>query len=901
MTGRIPPELGNLGNLLVLSLGRNQLSGGIPPELGNLGNLVSMWLEFNQLSGSIPPELENLANLVRLYLAPNNLTGCIPARLRNVANHDLDNLGLQDCDVTGVDDRAVLVALYNATDGPNWVRKDNWLSDRPIGEWFGVKTNAEGRVTGISLFTDVSTGNGLSGTIPSELGNLADLRRLDLRHNQLSGSIPPELGNLSNLGILWLFSNQLSGFIPRELGNLSNLYYLSLSNNRLSGSIPSELGNLSEMEELLLHGNQLSGSIPPSLGNLTKMNRLQLHNNGNLSGPMPDSFTNLENLEDLWLHNTGVCAPTDAAFQAWLAGIQGKSGVENCVTASPDRAALVALYNATNGPNWTTRINWLSDRPIGEWYGVTTDLSDRVTGLVLQSNQLSGSIPSELRDLSNLQRLWLNGNSLSGNIPSSLGSLSNLRQLSLHSNSLSGSIPPSLGNLSNLTGLWLNGNSLSGSIPSSLGDLNRLEDLELNFNQLTGSIPTSLGNLGSLLDMKLYSNQLTGSIPLSLGNLSNLQLLELGYNQLSGNIPSSLGNLGNLQNLYLRSNQLSGRIPSSLGNLDKLKTLDLSINSELTGPLPDSFTGLEDLNRLSMDDTGLCAPTDATFQTWLRGIQYRIGVVNCTSQDGTALEQFLDENPDIATAMIWQETENTFKPYPEWPSALKQKLGQAYGRALRDEGSGLPDVMINRAAGTISDDSFAWTILTQEDAEDLYVASVANSLALETQGDLAWSLDDLTERDLKLLLSSRYFFDFGYYPDRPNNVPGLAVRGYVLPAPPEVVHEFMDREGILGSTRSETIIRTIDWVRYNLQHFSGRWNAENMEAHWDYRGMAPLARMLEVGKATSGWDGLPRAYTAGCHGTNWFLVHFLRVVNIPVEYVTRAGHAIPLSLPRSCT
>ena len=127
-------------------------------------------------------------------------------------------------------DREALVARYNATDGPNWNRNDNWLGDVPIGEWSGVSTDDRGRVTELDL-----SSNQLSGEMPPELGNLGNLKSMDLSHNRLSGEIPPELGNLANLEWLGLHANRLTGEIPPELGNLANLQELYLGGNQLSG------------------------------------------------------------------------------------------------------------------------------------------------------------------------------------------------------------------------------------------------------------------------------------------------------------------------------------------------------------------------------------------------------------------------------------------------------------------------------------------------------------------------------------------------------------------------------------------------------------------------------------------------------------------------------------------
>ena len=177
-----------------------------------------------------------------------------------------------------------------------------------------------------------------------------------------------------------------------------------------------------------------------------------------------------------------------------------------------ERYALIALYNATDGENWTSKDGWCTNSNLSAWTGVTVSKS-HVTKLSLSDCNLVGEIPEELSDLTYLTSLNLHNNNLTGEIPSSLGNLSNLLQLYLYDNNLTGEIPSSLGNLTNLQYLHLFNNNLTGEIPSSLGNLTNLQSLKLHSNNLTGNIPTSLTNLTALELIYIYGNRMSGTVP----------------------------------------------------------------------------------------------------------------------------------------------------------------------------------------------------------------------------------------------------------------------------------------------------------------------------------------------------------------------------------------------------
>ncbi len=566
-------------------------------------------------------------------------------------------------------DRVALEAIYRATSGPNWTNRTNWLSDRPLDDWHGITTDANGRVVELSLrdnnlsgeisaavgilteLTRLNLGrNGLAGSIPAELGQLANLEELYLLENQFSGPIPPELGNLSEIRIFYLYRNQLTGTLPPSLANLTNVERFSVRDNRLNGQIPPWLGDLSKMEWLrldrnqftgqipqslsrlssvtllVLAGNQLTGSIPSWLGDMTSLERLSLSNN-RLTGDIPAELGNLPNLALIRLAGNQLTGCIPDALQDVADTDFAALGLHFCGAtpgaSTSERDALVALYNATGGPNWTNRAGWLSDQPLNNWHGVTTNSDEQVVelrlldnGLVgtippelgslselvylqLSENRLMGPIPDQLENLSKLDRFYLWENQLTGPIPSWLGNLGNLRRLALSRNRSDGTIPGTLGNLSNLNLINFGGNDLSGPIPPQLQNLHNLEEFNLWQNRLSGPVPTWLSNLGNLTHINLNENQLTGTIPSELGSLSNLTRLSLADNQLTGDVPTSLGNLTNLERLRLAGNNLTGCIPNALLSVQENDLLGLVLHTCGSPP-----SGSDEVRRFDDSEVG---------------------------------------------------------------------------------------------------------------------------------------------------------------------------------------------------------------------------------------------------------------------------------------------------------
>lgn len=299
---------------------------------------------------------------------------------------------------------------------------------------------------------------------------------------------------------------------------------------------------------------------------------------------MPSATVAWSSIDSLVVHlaEDGLVAaeePGKALVEASAGEVKGDATV---VVAPGPRAVLHKFYRVMNGDAWERNNGWKTDVRLTLWYGVSGFGEQDVEGLRLGRNGLSGEIPFEL------------------------GNLRNLRSLDLSRNRLEGEIPPELGNL------------------------RYLEQLYLDSTELEGEIPPELGNLANLTDLFLHSNRLAGEIPPELGNLTILRRLFLRDNQLTGEVPPQLGGLANLTSLVLDSNQLTGPVPPELGNIESLRALTIADNP-LTGALPRELARLHSLRVFHWNDTGLCAPADDAFQSWLNGIADQVGNRNCDS------------------------------------------------------------------------------------------------------------------------------------------------------------------------------------------------------------------------------------------------------------------------------
>ena len=298
-------------------------------------------------------------------------------------------------------ERAALMDLYISTGGDNWLRNDNWCSDKPVSEWYGITHNGVGIIRGIDLSNNnlngtipgsianlkhleqlFLNGNKISGGIPEEICHLEKLLDLNLSGNRLSGPLPANIGNMKSLSTLYLDSslpiegdgsdinrNQISGEIPLSLTKLQNLSVLDITDNDLSGKIPDAIWSMPSLTIINLKGNRLEREITPAIANAKNLKQLILENN-HLSGQLPNQIYELTQLEELSLGNytLGMCGNYDKEhYNTFCGTISGdiqkmqqlavlnmndnniEGTIPTQITQMPQLYSLILLGNRMNG------------------------------------------------------------------------------------------------------------------------------------------------------------------------------------------------------------------------------------------------------------------------------------------------------------------------------------------------------------------------------------------------------------------------------------------------------------------------------------------------------------------------------------------------------------------------
>ncbi|KAK4487012.1 hypothetical protein RD792_006327 [Penstemon davidsonii] len=536
LTGNIPVEIWNLSSLQLVYLGRNSFTGELPSTIFNISSLLDIDLVDNGISGNIPDVIcTQSAKLQRLVLDTNRINGNIPSSLTHCRM--LEALSLSFNEITG---------------------------------------NIPGEIWNLSSLQEFYLDrNSFTGTIPPSIGNMSSLTSLGLGDNNIQGEIPIEMGLLSNLTFLNLRMNELNGEMPQSIFNLSRLETLSLIDNDLSGTIPFSINRgLPNLEGLYLGANRFSGRIPYSITNLSNITELDLSVNY-FSGNIPITLGNMQNLEFLNFETNQLANDLSVNEQDFL------TSLANC-------RYLKYLSISDNS------ITGLLPKSIG-----SGNLSTSLESFIALSCRISGTIPNEIGNLSNLIWLALGDNELNGIISPTLGKLKSLQRLDLSGNRLQGSIPNNFCNLRNMYEARLSGNRISGQLPTCIGNLLSLQELYLTNNAFSSSLPSSLWSNERIRILNFSNNFFNGSLPYETGNLKGLTVLDLSGNQFYGRIPSSFGQLESLNRLALSNNKLQGPIPDFFDKFKGLEYLDMSHNN-LSGEIPKSLEMLAYLSNFNV-------------------------------------------------------------------------------------------------------------------------------------------------------------------------------------------------------------------------------------------------------------------------------------------------------------
>ncbi|WP_073058851.1 leucine-rich repeat domain-containing protein [Fodinibius roseus] len=380
--------------------------------------------------------------------------------------------------------------LYEATGGDRWKNNSGWGNGDPSNAWHGVEVNAEGRVVRLELF-----GNGLNGRLPESIGNLTELKYLNIKQNALEGEIPSTIGNLRK--VVYLLLSGVPEDPPTNPQHNIHQGKTDESGNTFTGVIPSTIGKLSNLEYIELSGSQVTGRIPPEIGNATNLKFIAFSWNPKLTGGIPATIGNLQNLVWLYVRASSLdgTIPEELgkvrSLRTIHLGYNDEHGGEGLHGVLPD------LRNLTMLRNFNVDKNNLS----GEWpdywnNGSFTNLiSLRASWNNFHSDQLHG-----FENLTSLRVFTITGSDINGTFPQSINRLSNAIIISIGWTNISGDLPQSGWNFHQLRQVRFNNANLTGHIPGNFfeaADNSNLRRLYFQNNNFTSIDYRALGTLSS--------------------------------------------------------------------------------------------------------------------------------------------------------------------------------------------------------------------------------------------------------------------------------------------------------------------------------------------------------------------------------------------------------------------
>ncbi|KAH6830337.1 receptor-like protein kinase 2 [Perilla frutescens var. hirtella] len=538
ISGGIPNSLSHCVGLQIVNLAGNQVNGSIPQFVGGFRDLRGLYLSFNQLRGPIPIEIgDSCGKLEHLDLSGNFLTEGIPARIgkcRGLKTLLLYSNLLEEViprELGQLSQLEVLDVSRNNFGGaiPSHLGNCTKLSVLVLTNIWDPLPNVSSLGGGYSpekMASTVDEYNFYEGTIPTEITSLSSLRMLWAPRAVLEGDFPVNWGSCDNLELLSLAQNFFSGKISEGFSNCKKLHFLDLSSNRLSGKIIDKIP-VPCMTLFDISGNFLSGSIPKFA--YEACDPLQSMRGDSLDAYDPSlAYITYFGYRSQIETTLPFYGDGDSLLVVHNFGSNNLSGPLELMPASA-RLGKQTVYAFLAGGN----------RLMGSFPRAFFEKCDQVRGMIVNvtNNGLFGQIPADIDAMcKTLTLLDASRNQIAGSLPPSVGDMSSLRALDISWNLLQGSIPGSLGQIKYLKSLSLSGNKLDGSIPESLGQLYSLEVLDLSMNVLSGVIPDDLANLRNLTVLLLNNNKLSGQLPHGLGNIATLSVFNASFNDLSGSL-----------------------------------------------------------------------------------------------------------------------------------------------------------------------------------------------------------------------------------------------------------------------------------------------------------------------------------------------------------------------------